>query len=251
VEAAGGEEQVLVTGGLRPGGLTVLPYTRTEASEFGWSADGRKLAYCAMKDGVYNLHTVAADGASDTPITDNRDANLLLYCPLWSASGKRIAYTTRPSKIATPQDNIYRFWVAEPETKTARAVAQMNPEIRLLGWSQTDQELLFARRTETGISLWRVAIDTGEPHLIAELPAAKYSNIHLSPDRRTVAYVSHQDDKDNLWVIPAGGGVATRLTANHDSQLYFSSLAWSPDSQAIYYGRQSRYSLLSMITNFK
>jgi hypothetical protein len=45
--------------------------------------------------------------------------------------------------------------------------------------------------------------------------------------------------------------VPTRLTVNNDPQLYFSTLAWSPDSRAIYYGKQSRFSLLSMISNFK
>ncbi len=66
-----------------------------------------------------------------------------------------------------------------------------------------------------------------------------------------LAYVTQKDGRDNLWLMPARGGAAKKLTANNDARLYFSSLAWSPDGKAIYFGKQSRYSLLSMITNFK
>ncbi|MDQ3011126.1 MAG: hypothetical protein M3X11_10555, partial [Acidobacteriota bacterium] len=67
----------------------------------------------------------------------------------------------------------------------------------------------------------------------------------------TIAFTSRQDGKDNVWLIPANGGEARKLTANSDLKLYFSSLSWSPDGRAIYFGRQSRHSLLSMIINFK
>jgi len=50
--------------------------------------------------------------------------------------------------------------------------------------------------------------------------------------------------------MPATGGEAKKLTANNDSRLYFSSLAWSPAINSIFFGKQSRYSLLSMINNF-
>jgi eukaryotic-like serine/threonine-protein kinase len=251
VNVAGGEEKALVTGGLLLSPYSVLPYTRIEVSDFSWSPDGSKLAYYSDKGGLQNLWLISADGSADTQVSDSKDANLFVYCPIWSRDAKRIAYATRPNKIATPKDNIYSFWVTELETKTAKALVRMNADIHLLGWSQTDQELLFARNMPTGVNLWRVSIASGEQSLIAEIPTAKYYNIYLSPDRRLVVYVSHQDGKDNIWVIPAGGGAQRKLTANNDPQLYFSTLAWSPDSRTIYYGKQSRFSLLSMITNFK
>ena len=253
VNAAGGEEKALVTGGLRPSAFALLPYTRSEVSDFAWSPDG-KLAYCSRNDGFYNLRTASADGSGVVSVTNNTDANLFVYCPIWSADGKRIVYTTRPNKTATPQDNIISFWVAELETRTAKLLIQMNASLRLVGWSQTGRELLFVRydREQQKTNLMRVSVGTGEQTLITELSSTSYySSILLSPDRRTITYVSHQDAKDNIWVVSAGGGVATRLTANNDPQVYFSSLAWSPDSGAIYYGKQSRYSLLSMVTNFK
>jgi len=66
-----------------------------------------------------------------------------------------------------------------------------------------------------------------------------------------LAYVSNRDGKDNIWLLRPVGGEARKITSNNDNRLYFSTLAWSPDSRAIYFGKQTRYSLLSMVTNFK
>ena len=51
--------------------------------------------------------------------------------------------------------------------------------------------------------------------------------------------------------MPAAGGPAKKLSANGDQNLYFSSLSWSPDGRTIYFGKQSRRSLLAMIANFE
>ena len=254
VNVAGGEEKALVTGGLRLTDNTLVPYNRTEESDFSWSPDGTRVAYCKIDDGVYDLHTISSDGLNDTQVTRNNDSNQLVYCPLWSRDGKRIAYATRPMKAL---NRIHSFWLADLQTQTCRLLAQMDADNRLLGWSESDRELLFARYhdEQKKSSVWRLSTLNGDQSLILELPPANlptnYFNIHLSPDRRTIAYVAHQQDKENIWMIPVGGGVATKLTANNDPQLYFSTLTWSPDSRAICYGKQSRFSLLSMITSFK
>ncbi len=103
----------------------------------------------------------------------------------------------------------------------------------------------------TEVRLIQVSVETGAERLIKTLSSAYAYNIHLSADRKMVAFTSRRDGKDDLWVIPASGGEAKKLTANNDPKLYFSSLAWSPDGQALFFGKQSRYSLLSMVTNYK
>jgi hypothetical protein len=55
-----------------------------------------------------------------------------------------------------------------------------------------------------------------------------------------IAYVARQNEKDNVWVLPLNGGVPQKLTGNSDPRLSLSSLAWSPDSRAIYFGKQTK-----------
>ena len=78
-----------------------------------------------------------------------------------------------------------------------------------------------------------------------------YYNIQLSPDKTKLAFVSNTEGKDNVWIANNRGTDPKQITNNNDANLYFSSLSWSADGNAIFFGRQTRYSLLSMITNFQ
>ncbi len=52
----------------------------------------------------------------------------------------------------------------------------------------------------------------------------------LSPDGKWLAYVSRQNKNYDIWVKPAGGGLATALTTNTSDDY---SPSWSPDGNAI------------------
>ncbi len=257
IKATGGEEKQLTTRGLPGVNNTVLPYNRAQASYASWSPDSSKLAYVANTSGASNVWLVAADGSSDTQITNNSDANVILNSPLWSADGKRIAYTSSLNNVVDGKQN-YGVWVVEVETKQPKIIQQAENFLRLLGWSAGDRGLLLAATksktvsaslTEVGVT--EIPLAAGGPRAITTQPSTYIYNIHLSAERQTIAFVSRQDGKDNIWTIPTAGGTARKLTANQDARLYFSSLAWQPDGKVIFFGKQIRYSQLSMITNFK
>lgn len=257
-KAVGGQNKQLVSGGLTSIENTLLPYLRVQTSSFSWSPDSKKIVYVSDKNNLQNLWTIAADGSGETQITSNNNPNFNLYCPLWSADGSRIAYSSKPSNAAPGKKIIHSAWVTDVGNRESKTVIQSETFQRLIGWSQDDKELIIAAfkgrassTRPTEVELVRVSIPTGEQRPIATLQSAYLYNIHLSDDRRTIAFTSRQNGQDNIWLIPASGGEAKKLTANNDPKLYFSSLSWSPDSRAIYFGKQSRYSLLSMITNFK
>ena len=53
-----------------------------------------------------------------------------------------------------------------------------------------------------------------------------------SPDGKTIAFVSNVTGRNNIWLVPAGGGWPTQLTVSDQRQ---TSLAWSPDGKWIAY----------------
>ena len=263
-QTVGGQNKQLVAGGLTRIENTLLPYLRVQTRSFSWSPDVKKIVYVSDKNDRQNLWTISADGSGEAQITNYNDPNLFLYCPLWSADGNRIAYSSKPGQASSKEKNIYSVWVTDVGNKESKTVIQSESFLRLIGWSQDDKELILATlkgryssAKPAEVELVRVSVATGEQRPIAKLQSAYLYNIHLSADRRTIAFTSRQDEKDrkdgkdNIWLIPSGGGEAKKLTANNDAKLYFSSLSWSPDGRAIYFGKQSRHSLLSMITNFK
>jgi Tol biopolymer transport system component len=258
VRATGGVEKQLTTDGLPSVEFTLLPYNRVQESSFRWSPDSRQIVYCSARSGQRNLWLVSADGANDQTLTANTDANLFVGCPLWSADGKRVAYSTRPNSISADGQAIYGVWVIDVETRSTRMVFQSNTYLRLLGWSATDKELLLVTlkgKSGSGspkaVSLVSVSTESGQPRPVSELESVYPYNIRLSADKKSVAFAARREDKDNLWVMPAAGGPAKKLSANGDPNLYFSSLSWSPDGRTIYFGKQSRRSLLAMIADFQ
>ncbi len=255
IRVSGGEERQLTKDGMTSVKSTLLPYNRNQTSYFSWSPDNRRIAYSAKRNGVQNIWLVTADGASDTQLTSNADDNVLMYSPLWSSDGKQIAYTAKPNK---PLEGVFTYtvWVVDVETGKTNAAMQSPTFLRLLGWSAGDRSLFLATAKAktpdslTDVGLMELTPGAASPREITTQPSTYLYNVHLSADRRTFAFVSHQDGKDDIRIISAAGGPVRTFATNRDARLYFSSLAWAPDGKTIFFGKQSRYSLLSMVTNF-
>jgi serine/threonine protein kinase len=237
---------------------TLLPYNRTQTNHFQWSPDSRQIAYLSHHDGLDNISLASRDGGDTVQLTDNRDPMLYLTCPLWSPDGKTIAYTSKTGNSAADGSPSYQVWLVDVATKRVTAVTRPRGFLRLMGWGANGKELLFAATAgpeavglQSKVTIHRLEVATGSIGPIAELKDVYLFNIRLSPNGKFVAFAAHRDDTDNLWIMPASGGPERKLTANNDVRLYFSAIAWSPESDSIYFGKQSRYSLLSMLINYK
>ncbi len=256
VPPIGGREIQLTSGGLPSVEFSPLPYNRVQVSPFSWSPDSSRIAYISNRSGQRNVWTVGVDGSNDRQLSGNTDSNVFVYSPLWSSDGKRIAFSSRTDKASADKKIVFKLWITDLDKQESRAVFETDSFVRLLGWSHGDKDLVFASsKTRSAspaeVKLAQVSTAGGADRSLAVLDAAYLFNTHLSADGKLIAFTAHRDGKDNLWLLPSSGGEAKKLTANNDSRLYFSSLAWSSDAKAIYFAKQSRHSLLSMITNFK
>ncbi len=258
VSASGGQEKQLTTGGLPSVEFSVLPYNRKYVSYIGWSPDGKKIAYISAASGQRNVWLVEANGSGNAQLTENTDANLFLYCPLWSSDGEQIAYAAKSDKPLADNKRFYAVYVVDLQTKNTKTVIQSENFQKLIGWTAANKELILAatkekdaRGTPTEVSIIQINTETGGERELAKLDSAYLYNIYLSADKKLLAYVAKKDGKDNVWIMPLTGGGPRRLTSNNDPKLYFSNLSWSPDNRIIYFGKQTRYNLLSIVTNFK
>lgn len=257
VKVKSGQKQI-VADDVTPVTNTLLPYNRLQTSFFSWSPDSSKIAYISAKSGQDNLWLVNADGTNEVQLTNNQDSKLYLNCPLWSSDGKRIAYTTKTGITSAEGKPSYSVLEIETETKKSKIVTQSKDVLRLLGWTQLNNALILATTKgsdtvglQAAVSVEEVENVSGKLSQLAELKDVYLFNIHLAPNAKAIAFVAHREEKDNLWLILINSKVEKKLTTNNDSRLYFSSMAWSPDSNSIFFGKQSRYSLLSMLTGFK
>ncbi|MEO6587809.1 MAG: hypothetical protein ABIP06_00655, partial [Pyrinomonadaceae bacterium] len=255
IETTGSGQKTLVGDGLNPVSFTVLPYTRFQTSDFSWSPDGNKIAYISDRDGFNNIWLVSSDGADNLQLSENDNSKSLLECPMWSADGKYIAYTSKT--LNSNGKATYGVWIIDTEKKVSRMLTQNRDFYRLLGWkgenelltASTDESSIAATATE--VSLKIVETQTGNVREITKQKDTYLFNIQLSADAKQVAFAARRNGKDNIWTIPASGGEPKQVTNNNDPKLYFSNMAWSPDNTTIFFGKQTRFSLLSMLTNFK
>jgi len=254
VHAPGGDAKAVTTGGVIFSGFSQLPYNRIQTQDFQWSPDSSRLTYCANNSGVTNVWQIGFDGSAPVQLTNNSDAKIVLLNPIWSPDGQRIAWLVR----STAQKQVsWSIWLlAEGQQKQ---IFQSDSMLGLVGWSRSGQDLIVKSvpgksglsAAPVDASLSTVSIRDGKLRSLAQLPATYFQNIRLAPASDQVAYVTRQDGADSLQVIATNGGAPRTIVSSNDPRVYFSAITWSPDGKTIYYGKQSSWTVFSMIDNFK
>ncbi len=235
--------------------FSMLPYNRTQVKDYNWSPNGTSLIYCAKKNGFYNIWQVSADGANQPrQITNNTDPNIRFSSPLFAPDGKRIAYLSsavKPSADAKTTTNLYLL-----NGENSEMIFSSESVFKLIGWEQNGNSLIIAMPEDkpdvkpSKVRLVRISAGNNRTDL-ASIEATYFHNIQLSSDGRRIAFATREDGKDNIRVITIARGGNVKITANADPKVYFSSITWSPDSKSVYYGKQKKVGIISMIENFK
>lgn len=198
---------------------------------------------------------MAADGTGEKQLTNNDDNNLRFLNPLSSSDGGRIAW------LAWSTDNqkktSWSVWIFE--NGNARQIYQSNFVLGLVGWSFSGNELIIKSVESNSdvqilpveVNLFQLALDGNPPQLISKLKETYFQNIQLSPDRKTLAFVTRQNGEGTIQIVPSTGGVTKTVISSNDARVYFSSLVFAPDGKMLYYGKQANWQVISIINNFK
>lgn len=250
VSAAGGSERRITTRGVYFSGFVKLSYARNENTDYSWSPDGTSIAYSSRESGFSNIFTVVVDDLTEATISQNTNSTLRLVSPLWSPDGKRIAYVARPSGGGATTRTV---WIYDHGKSTP--MLESPDDLKLIGWSRSGDSLLLIKRPAAGYKidvqdLMLISLSTRDRDSKMLTTMKEAREVSLSRDGTLVAFTSREDGRDNVWVTPITGGQARKLTANSGTRLFVSSLVWSPDSKVIYFGKQWKKHLISMIDNF-
>jgi eukaryotic-like serine/threonine-protein kinase len=251
VHATGGDAKQITNSGVVFGGFTQLPYNRMQSQDFQW-LDSSHLIYCAAASGVANVWQIGVDGSQPVQLSDNKDAGLRLLNPVGYRDGQLIGWLSYEA-----EQKIWSIWVLVD----ARPKQLLSSEsvLGLVGQSANGQELIVKEISVRGtapnspldVVLYAISIRDGKKRSIATLPTTYFQNIRLGPARDQIAYVTRVDGADTLQVMPASGGPAKTVLTSSDPRVYLASIVWSADGKTIYYGKQSSWTIFSMIDNFK
>jgi Tol biopolymer transport system component len=214
---------------------------RQLTSDPGWerdpalSPDGTLVAYTSDRGGRPDIWIVDARGGEPRRLTDHADG---AHSPAWFPDGRALVFVSGP----LGEEAIWKApW---PGGSPVRLLSEArDPAI-----SPDGKRIAFARPGPSGqmrialvelADLSRVDVLTsdGDGMLDHRDPA-------WSPDGRSLTYADFRD----LWLVPASGGPARRLTHEHaiDRQP-----AWSPGGRFVYFSsmREGAWALWRAATN--
>jgi dipeptidyl aminopeptidase/acylaminoacyl peptidase len=185
-----------------------------------WSPDGRLVAWVSTRRPETAVYLMAVDGPGEPVLVASWADEISELA--WSPTGDRLAFVARvrdpdqygPPGRTTPEADM-------PPRRVTRLNSQHNGD----GW-------VFDRRPQVHV----VPIDgSSPPQAITDIEAGA-SGVAWSPDGSRLAYVAATHDRwdidgcNDVWVVDAAGGEATRLT---ETAMSWSHPAWSPDSTRI------------------
>ncbi|HEY7179864.1 MAG TPA: protein kinase [Blastocatellia bacterium] len=271
INAAGGEEHLLTASNVRRNPYRDSPpFNLVHPKVWAWSPNSREIAYCASQDGFANVWKALADGSRTTRVSSNLDSALQFDSPFWSPDGLRLAFVSETGIPSNSGKHTRSLWVTNGEKP--EMIFQTESALRFLGWAGNDlllaavaDEFTRSLAQPTTVKLLSLTLaGTGASGKagsvrtwLGSLPETYWVNLHLSPNGHGVAFVKSSDGRNDIWlatihVAPGAGarmGASRKLTNNGDPSFFFSSLAWSPDGKTIYYDKQTRWNLLTMIEN--
>lgn len=255
VSRIGADEKRLTDDDVWFDGFDMLPYNRAQTADYSWSPSGGEIIYCSKKQGIWNVWSVASDGTgAPRRITDNSNPNLKFVSPLHAPDGRRVAFTASGANAADGK-NSWSLRITDGEKTDV--VFSSASVLKLLGWTP-DGSLIAAAR-EGGeyfaeparVKLLQIVPGENAPRAIAAPEAVYFDNLRLSPDGQKIAAAARTDGRDNLQIIAVASGQIVTVTAHADPHLYLSGIVWAPDGKTVFFSKQQRVSLISMIENFK
>jgi len=256
VNSSGGGERQLTTAGVEWAGYSTSPYNLVQASAYSWSPDGTRIGHIAKRDGVFGVWTVnVADGSQDL-LTASTDGSLF-FCPIFSPDASYLAFAYRKKDRDASGKLVRGLMSIDLSTNELKLIFETTRIIRLIGWNADATTLIVAEASKDNVglpsetNLIGISTANGAETRIANLKNAYFYNIFLSEDKKQIAFTTRDQNLDNIWVVPSVGGTARRVTTNADSGHYYSRLAWTRDGKSIVFGEQTRYSLLSKMTDIE
>lgn len=255
VSSTGGVERRLASFGNLGEGYSVSPYNLTQTSVFSWSPDGSRITFVAERDGISNVRSVAIADGTESLISNNSDKSLVFNCPLYSPDGKRIAYGIKGSGRDATGKVVRGIRLSDISTGETTDIIDSNRILRLIGWTADSGSLILAEadKDNSGLppttKLLRFSTADKSESVISSLKTAYFYNIFLSYDKKQIAFAARDQNLDDIWVVPVSGGQARKLTRNNDTGQFFSRMAWLPDGSAIIFGKQTKFSLLSIMSD--
>jgi serine/threonine protein kinase len=201
------------------------------------SGDGTKVLYGSVIE-TSDLWSVNVDDAKQEPAVNDVAAE---FWAEYSPDGTSIAYQS----VAEP-DRPYRGSV-KTLTLGSKTPTVISSEGFAPTWSPDGKWVAYFRRSEAGISIWRVRANGADAQKVADgainppgylaTPYLKIGSASLSWSKESsqIAYSGKLDGKSGIWVAAADGSSSSAIATNSEPTETACCPSWTPDGRSIVY----------------
>jgi Tol biopolymer transport system component/DNA-binding winged helix-turn-helix (wHTH) protein len=209
--------------------LEIVPLTALAGDQRSptFSPDGSRVAFSNYDGNNSGIYIAMIGGEKPLRLTD------FGLAPAWSPDGRQVAFVRRKG-----EKELSAIYVVPALGGTPRQLYTGYIDatfIESLSWSPDGESLAFAQREPDNIHAWIALLslaDNSTRPLTSSSPQDHDFIPAFSPDGRSVAFArgSNSGVANDLFVIPAKGGEAKRLT--FDNRAIF-GLTWTPNSREL------------------
>ena len=257
-----------------------IAFSKDQIDYIAWHPNGEDVFFSTSTDGAHQVYLAGkanaaplqlSNGTSDVYVQDiSADGSKILYSSVSETSDLWVVDTqdSKQSLIANEVEAEYwadishdgRNVVYQSVSQTDRAYRGSINVRQLIGdsptmsisaagfspvWAPDGRSVAFFRKSETGIEIWRVRSNGGDPVKLADgavdapgyiaTPYLKVGTNHLSwsPDSGSIAYSAETNGLSNIRIVSSDGTRNTLLTQNKDETDVYCCVFWTPDGKSI------------------
>ena len=201
------------------------------------TADGGAIFYVSQKTQKWLVWKMGLDGSAATAVSDGGLEFLFDVAP----DGKWLFYLSG-------RNGALRLWRQSVETGEATEIGKnlepaISPDNKQLAMGDFGDEVTVSG-LEGGTGAKPVRLGTGSSRFSREA-----RSIRSTTDSKNLTYVVTENNVSNLWVQPATGGAARRVTNFTEGRIF--QFAWAPDGKKLAVARGASVQNAVMISNFQ
>jgi len=182
-----------------------------------------------------NIWKIPEVGGQPVQVTHHTSGSL--FWPSLSSDAKVIVYEENfglwKLDLAAAKPVEIRINISGDDRENNEETVLVNGEADSYQLSPSSKRAVISTHGE----LFTIATDRGDVRRLTNTPGARETQPHWSPDGKSIAFVSDQSGREEIWVCDERGGNLKQITKS-DSQK--GQLTWAPDSKALLYTGSDR-----------